>query len=135
MQHVLVRVVVCLAAAVVSEAAAAKDVVIHAGTLLDGVSEVPQKQVSIFVHDEKIVSVESGFKTAAGAEVIDLSGATVLPGFIDCHVHVAAKLPSRMNATEDRMTHTDIDRAFDGAVFARQMLQQGFTTVRDAGGG
>ena len=33
------------------------------------------------------------------------------------------------------MTHSDIDRAFDGALFARQMLQQGFTSARDAGGG
>jgi imidazolonepropionase-like amidohydrolase len=113
----------------------AKDLVIHAGTLIDGVSETPRKQVSILVRDEKIVSVEQGFHTPAGAEVIDLSHETVLPGFIDCHVHVSAKLPSRLNATEDRMTHTDIDRAFDGAVFARKMLQQGFTTVRDAGGG
>ena len=59
----------------------------------------------------------------------------VLPGFIDCHVHVAAKLPSRQNSTEGRMTQTDIDRAFDGAVLVRKMLQEGFTTVRDAGGG
>jgi len=113
----------------------AKDLVIHAGTLIDGVSETPRKQVSILVRDDRIVSVEPGFQTPAGAEVIDLSRETVLPGFIDCHVHVSAKLPSRLNATEDRMTHTDIDRAFDGAVFVRKMLQQGFTTVRDAGGG
>src|SRR5581483_6904369 len=61
--------------------------------------------------------------------------ATVLPGLIDCHVHVSAKLPSRSNATEDRVTHNDIDRAFDGALFVRKMLQQGFTAVRDVGGG
>jgi imidazolonepropionase-like amidohydrolase len=40
-----------------------------------------------------------------------------------------------MNATEDAVTHNDIDRAFDGALFARKMLQQGFTTARDVGGG
>jgi imidazolonepropionase-like amidohydrolase len=131
----MVRLSICLAALAASSAGVAKDLVIHAGTLIDGVSEAPRKQVSILVHDDKIVSVEPGFQTPAGADVIDLSTATVLPGFIDCHVHVSAKLPSRLNATEDRMTHTDIDRAFDGAVFVRKMLQQGFTTVRDAGGG
>jgi imidazolonepropionase-like amidohydrolase len=115
--------------------ATAKDVVIHAGTLIDGTSDIPRKQVSILVRDDKIVSVESGFQTPAGATIIDLSNATVLPGFIDCHVHMSAKLPSRLNEIEDRMTHTDIDRAFDGAVFARRMLQQGFTTARDVGGG
>jgi imidazolonepropionase-like amidohydrolase len=58
-----------------------------------------------------------------------------MPGWIDCHVHVASKLPSRMNATEDALTHSIIDRAFDGAVFARELLQQGFTSARDVGGG
>jgi imidazolonepropionase-like amidohydrolase len=135
MQLRMMRSLICVAALAASGAVVAKDVVIHAGTLIDGVSETPRKQVSILVRDDKIVSVESGFQTPAGAEVIDLSTATVLPGFIDCHVHVSAKLPSRLNATEDRMTHTDIDRAFDGAVFVRKMLQQGFTSVRDAGGG
>jgi imidazolonepropionase-like amidohydrolase len=135
MQHGLTRVLICLVTALVSEAAVARDFVIHAGTLIDGVSTAPRRQVSILIHDEKIVSVEPGFNAPAGAEVVDLSGATVMPGFIDCHVHVSAKLPSRLNATEDRMTHSDIDRAFDGAVFVRQMLQQGFTTARDAGGG
>jgi imidazolonepropionase-like amidohydrolase len=135
MQLRMMRSLICVAALAASGAVVAKDVVIHAGTLIDGVSEAPRKQVSILVRDDKIVSVESGFQTPAGAAVIDLSTATVLPGFIDCHVHVSAKLPSRLNATEDRMTHNDIDRAFDGAVFARKMLQQGFTSVRDAGGG
>ena len=116
-------------------AAGAKDVVIHAGALLDGVTDTPRRQVSILVRDDRIVSVEQGFKTPAGAEVIDLSTATVLPGFIDCHVHIGAKLPNRANATEDWVTHSSIDRAFDAAVFSRQMLQQGFTSVRDVGGG
>ena len=113
----------------------AKDFVIHAGTLIDAVSEAPRRQVSILVHDENIVSIQDGYRNVPGAEVIDLSAATVLPGFIDCHVHVSAKLPSRVNATEDALTHNDIDRAFDGALFGRRMLSQGFTTARDVGGG
>jgi imidazolonepropionase-like amidohydrolase len=116
-------------------AANAKDIVIHAGTLIDGVSETPRHNVSVLVHDDHIASVESGFVTPAGAEVIDLSHDTVLPGFIDCHVHVSAKLPSRANAIEDWLTHSDLDRAFDAAVFVRQMLRQGFTSARDVGGG
>ncbi|MGH8123272.1 MAG: hypothetical protein ACREPT_10935, partial [Rudaea sp.] len=87
----------------------AKDLVIHAGTLIDGVAQTPRHEVSIMIHDDRIVAVEDGFKTPAGARVIDLSKATVLPGFIDCHVHISAKLPSRTNATQDWLTHTDID--------------------------
>ena len=111
------------------------DTVIHAGALIDGISATPRQKVSITIHDDKITAVENGFTTPAGAQVIDLSGATVLPGFIDCHVHVSAMLPSRVNATEYWVTHSDIDRAFDGQVFVRQMLQQGFTSARDVGGG
>ena len=100
--------------------ASAKDIVIHAGALLDGVSATPQKQVSILIHDDRITGVKPGYVT---------------PGFIDCHVHIAANLPSRTNATEYAFTHSDIDRAFDGALYSRQMLQQGFTSARDVGGG
>jgi len=116
-------------------AARAGDVVIHAGALLDGVSETPRHQVSILIHDDRIVSVENGFVTPEGAHVVDLSGQTVLPGFIDCHVHISALLPSHTNSTEYWLTHSDIDRAFDATVFVREMLQQGFTSARDVGGG
>jgi len=109
--------------------------VIHAGRLIDGVADKPQSEMSVFVHDDKIIAVEKGFKNPPKTEIIDLSDATVLPGFIDCHVHIAARLPSRTNATEYSVTHSDIDRAFDGALFLRQMLQQGFTAARDVGGG
>jgi imidazolonepropionase-like amidohydrolase len=116
-------------------AAHASDVVIHAGTLIDGVSETPRQNMSIVIHDDRITSVEAGFVAPSGASIIDLSHETVLPGFIDCHVHISAKLPSSANAIEDWLTHSDLDRAFDAAVFVRQMLQQGFTSARDVGGG
>ena len=115
--------------------APARDAVIHAGTLLDGDSDAPRSQVSIRVHEDRIVTVEAGYVSPEDADIIDLSDSTVMPGFIDCHVHVSALLPSRTNATEYGLTHSDIDRAFDAAVFARQMLQQGFTSARDVGGG
>jgi imidazolonepropionase-like amidohydrolase len=121
--------------AVLAGNASAKDIVIHAGALLDGVSATPQKQVSILIHDDRIIGVKPGYVTPAGAEVIDMTTQTVMPGFIDCHVHIAANLPSRTNATEYAFTHSDIDRAFDGALYSRQMLQQGFTSARDVGGG
>lgn len=123
------------AAALLATSASARDIAIHAGILIDGVSATPRRQVTILVHDERIAAVQDGFTSPAGAEVIDLSRETVMPGFIDCHVHIASKLPSRTNATEDWVTHSDLDRAFDGALFARQMLMQGFTSARDVGGG
>ncbi len=115
--------------------AAAADIVIHAGKLIDGISSKAQTEMSVYVRDDRIIAVEKGFRTPIDTEIIDLSGATVMPGFIDSHVHIAAQLPSRTNATEYSVTHSDIDRAFDGALFVRQMLQQGFTSARDVGGG
>jgi imidazolonepropionase-like amidohydrolase len=121
--------------AAAADSSAAHDLVIHAGTLLDGVSDAPRRQISILVHDDKIESVQAGWVDPPGAQVVDLSTATVMPGFIDCHVHISALLPSRVNATEYWLTHTDIDRALDAAQFVRRMLQQGFTAARDVGGG
>jgi imidazolonepropionase-like amidohydrolase len=113
----------------------ASDLVIHAGTLIDGVASTPRAKVSILVRDDRIVGVDEGFVTPEGAQVIDLSSSTVMPGFIDCHIHMSAKLPQRKNATEDWLTHSTLDRAFDAAEFMRAMLQQGFTGARDVGGG
>jgi len=124
-----------LASLSLAAVAHAEDVAVQAGTLLDGVTDTARHNVTILVHDGRISGISDGFSAPAGARVIDLHQATVTPGFIDCHVHVTAKLPSRTNATEDWVTHSAIDRAFDGEVFAAAMLQQGFTTVRDVGGG
>jgi len=113
----------------------AKDLAIHAGTLIDGRSETPMHQVTLLVHDDKIIGIKPGFISPKGAEIIDLSTQTVMPGFIDCHIHMASNLPSKTNATEYSLTHNDIDRAFDAAVNMRSMLLEGFTTGRDVGGG
>jgi imidazolonepropionase-like amidohydrolase len=124
-----------LALATLAAQAHAKELVIHAGTLLDGISDAPRHEVSILIRDDIIVGVQSGYVSPAGAEVIDLKQATLMPGFIDCHVHIEGLLPSITNDTEYQMTHSNLDRAFDGALFSRQMLQQGFTAARDVGGG
>ncbi len=129
------RAVLLVALFAAASAARTEDLVIHAGALLDGTGAARQERVSILIHDERIVAVRSGFETPAGARVLDLTEETVMPGFIDCHVHVGSKLPGKTNATEDWLTHSDLARAFQGAVFVRAMLQQGFTSARDVGGG
>ena len=124
-----------LAALALIGPAAGSELVVHAGTLIDGSGQPPQQKVSILISNDRITAVVPGFSTPAGAQVIDLSRETVMPGFIDCHVHIASPLPGHTNSTENWLTHSDLNRAFDGAVFVRQMLQQGFTSARDVGGG
>lgn len=132
----LSRTMLALGALIAAAAPAqARDLVIHAGTLIDGIESTSRQRVSILIHDDRITSVQAGFVRPPDAEVIDLADATVMPGFIDAHVHISAKLPSQTNSIEDWLTHSDIDRAFDGALFAGAMLQQGFTAARDVGGG
>ncbi len=115
----------------VCASSAQADTVVLAGTLIDGTGAAPQTNMSILIHDGRITAVQAGRHVPGGASVIDLSSETVMPGFIDCHVHISSKLPGEANEVEDRLTRTDINRA----VFARQMLQQGFTSARDVGGG
>ncbi|ODU72232.1 MAG: amidohydrolase [Novosphingobium sp. SCN 66-18] len=113
--------------------ALAKDLVVHAGHLIDGVGAKPRDNVSILIHDDRITGVQDGFVTPAGAEVIDLSTATVLPGLIDMHDHITSAYTGK-NPIAERVTHSDIDTAFDSVGFARKTLEAGFTSVRDVGG-
>jgi imidazolonepropionase-like amidohydrolase len=114
--------------------AVAKDLVVHAGRLIDGVSKEPRTQMSIVIKNGRITSVESGFVKPAGAEVIDLSSATVLPGLIDLHQHVGVDTP--VGAREVSLLATgDMDKVLKMAANAEMLLQQGFTSIRNPGGG
>jgi imidazolonepropionase-like amidohydrolase len=121
-----------VAALVAVVPASAKDLVIHAGRLIDGVSAQPRTQISILVHDERITGVQPGFITPAGAEVIDLSRSTVLPGLIDCHVHVTSQFDGG-NPIAEEVTETRFDSAVKSTAYARATLLAGFTSVRDVG--
>ncbi len=116
----------------VGGAAGAEDVVIHAGRLFDGVSKAPRGNVSILIHDDRVVSVEPGFTAPAGARVIDLSRQTVLPGLIDCHVHITQSFHAG-DPIRNAVTRTDFDDEIDAVNNARADLMAGFTSARDVG--
>ena len=106
----------------------ARDVVIHAGGVFDGREGKVQPHRSILIHDDRIVAVEDGFVTLPGAEIIDLSQDTVLPGLIETHDHLASSAPGGLLAWA---TQSHGDRTVMALVNARHDLEQGFTTVRD----
>jgi imidazolonepropionase-like amidohydrolase len=93
----------------------------NAGILIDGdrIKEVGP-----------IASVQK--HTPKGASVIDLGSATALPGLIDCHTHLMARIPSGPDGyTVNLATKSQAFRALEGAADARATLEAGFTTVRD----
>lgn len=112
--------------------APAKLKAIRAGRLLDVAAGKLLTNQVILVADNKITAVGAGLAIPAGAEVIDLSNATVLPGLIDCHTHLSGE-PGE-NYYEDMFRKTPIDRAVVAHLYAARTLQAGFTMVRDVGG-
>ena len=83
----------------------------------------------IIIQDDKIASVGSGTQIPAGAQVIDLSSATVLPGLIDAHTHITMTT----NFGYSRLGISIPREALNGARNARVTLDAGFTTIRNVG--
>jgi imidazolonepropionase-like amidohydrolase len=105
------------------------DTVIHAGRLIDVNSGQVLQERSIVVAGNEIRSVEPGY--VDGETIIDLRDATVMPGWIDMHVHIASETsPQRQLET---FTLDPQDAAYRSVAYARRTLDAGFTTVRDLG--
>lgn len=107
--------------------------VIHAGHLIAAPGEERVREgVSILVRGDEIEAIENGFVTPDGAEVVDLSNAWVMPGFIDAHVHITNQQGAGRRISA--FTEGTADRTIDGVMYAGRTLMAGFTTVQDVGG-
>ena len=106
-----------------------KSIVIRAGNFWDGISEKPIGQREILVIGERIAEIGKTVRVPKGAEIIDLPGHTVTPGFIDCHVH----LTLRPELIGSFWSYSHSYKALLGAEALRTLLSNGFTTVRDCG--
>src|SRR4051812_26029384 len=84
----------------------------------------------VLVVDGRIAEVARGISAPGDTHVVDVGGATVLPGLADAHVHVTAATAD-LGAMESWSPHYV---AAHTAGILRAMLQRGFTTVRDAAG-
>ncbi len=109
---------------------APKVVAVRAGRLIDGQGGPPVRDAVILIQGDRVTTVGPGLAIPAGAEVIDLSRKTVLPGLIDCHTHLTQQSGDYY---EDLFRRTPIDQAIVAPVYARRTLEAGFTTVRDVG--
>ena len=106
---------------------------IQCGRLIDGISNAVQTEVTIVVEGNIITDIQKGYVTGnTGDKLIVLKDKTVMPGLIDCHVHLEGQ--GSKNSLLEGFTLTDADIAYHAAVYAKRTLMAGFTTVRDLGG-
>ena len=112
----------------------AQNTYLHCGKIIDTNNGKVLADKTIVVSGNKIVSVNDGFidKTSADDIIVDLKNKTVMPGFIDMHVHIEGETsPTRYLEV---FTKNEADIAFSAAEIAKRTLLSGFTTVRDLGG-
>jgi imidazolonepropionase-like amidohydrolase len=117
-----------------AQKAASKTYVLKAARLFDGKSNALVTPGVVVVTDGKIVAAGTSAAAPAGAEVIDLGDATLLPGFIDAHTHLTIAYSEDYKQNRlDELQKTVAERALDASVNARVTLMAGVTTVRDVG--
>jgi len=105
---------------------------VHAGMLLAMPGQDPLTRHTVAIENGRIVAVMAGFTAPrAGDTAIDLSDHFVLPGLIDCHVHLTGEFGPRHKLELVEESPTAI--ALHAARNARVTLEAGFTTVRDLG--
>jgi imidazolonepropionase-like amidohydrolase len=102
----------------------------HGGRLLDARRDALVDNAHVLVEDDRIKEVSDRPIGAAGATRVDLRGRTLMPGMIDCHIHLMLREVNIQSLDGVPLTLL----AAKGSVSARAMLMRGFTSVRDTGG-
>jgi imidazolonepropionase-like amidohydrolase len=121
-----------LLATVLNVNAQAPVTAIKAARMFDGKSDRPVEPGLVVIAGGRIQSI--GGSAPAGAKVIDLGDATLLPGFIDAHTHLTMDFDLDYNGARLKaLDRTTAESAIRATVNARKTLMAGFTTVRDLG--
>jgi imidazolonepropionase-like amidohydrolase len=115
-------------------ATASPPIVIRAAHLFDSVSGKLVDHGVIVVSGTQIQAIGSDAKIPEGSKVIDLGDATLMPGFIDAHVHLSMESsPNWYHDWYDGIMRFPAEQALYGAHYAKATLEAGITTVRDVG--
>jgi len=106
------------------------DLLLRSARVLDVEAGSYLEDHDVLTVDGRITELGRGLRAVDGVEIIDVEGATLVPGLVDAHVHVTA-------ATADLATLPRLAPSYvtaQSAGILRAMLERGFTTVRDVGG-
>lgn len=133
MQKIIASVLIVLTLSLIIAAQAPKVTVIKAGRLIDTVNGKVLENQTIIIEGDRIKAVGSNLTVPSGAEVIDLSKMTVMPGFSDSHVHITGQAGGDYYETLFR--RNVMDEAVSAHIYAKRTLDAGFTTVRSLGTG
>lgn len=111
-------------------------IVVKAARVLDVRKGTYIENAAIWIEGERVKEVGTGADVQAhapkDAKVVDLGHATVLPGLIDCHTHIMARIPRGKDGyILNLATKSQAFRALEGAYDARITLEAGYTTIRD----
>jgi imidazolonepropionase-like amidohydrolase len=117
-----------------AEAAAAPEtIVLRAAHVFDSTGTTLKDGITVVVRGDHIVSVGTA-AAPAGARIIDLGDATLLPGFIDAHTHLTLELQKDYyRFIYNGLMRFPAEQALYAAMYARRTLAAGFTTVRNVG--
>lgn len=109
-------------------------IALKAARLFDGRGDSAVRNGVVIVEGGRIKAAGSGIAVPAGARVIDLGDATLLPGLIDAHTHLTLESPDNwLQGTMDNLRRTVPETTIRATAYARKTLMAGFTTVRDVG--
>ena len=112
----------------------AQNTVIKAGHFFDARNGKMLENQIIVIQDGKIKEIGTNPKFSDTDSIIDLSNSWVLPGLMDCHVHITTNLPYRNLQMEQMYASESTSlRAIRGSVVAKQFLDNGFTTIKEIG--
>jgi len=127
------RLVLLLAAILLSAPALADTFILRPARVFDGVNPAPHEGWSVLVEGDRISAVGPNVAAPPGAKVIDLTGTTLMPGLIEGHSHLFLH-PYNETLWDDQVLHEPLAlRTARAVVHARVTLEAGFTTERDLG--